>query len=517
LLEDQDGETAPQSRAYVVVWAVVVVAHVAAFWASTYPPLVDYPNHLSRAFILSRYDESASFHEAFVPDWKVTPYLGADLLMALLSFLDPRDAGRVVLSVCFVVFAAGCVLLGYALHGRRTWSSVAAAFVFLNPAFLYGFLSYILGLGLFLCTAAAFLRLSPARRPSFPVQLGLALLALLCYFCHLHAFTFLCLAVAALVAWRIWRREPWGRASALLLLLLPALVYHLLLMGSLERSLFVPHWGGVLNKLKGLDWVGVSVVPELDLVAAGLLMGVVLVSSRSGGLQKSGLGVALSALFLTTYFVLPVWPYGWSMDQRFLIPASVLLIVSLEPTLARPRRWLMAGALLALLGRPLCYGFNASRLSATIGEQVELLRTLPHASRVFPIVSARDQSLQNYELLAMRHVGHYATIEREAIVSTQFVSGVDWLPNWIFPLRWRSAPPVGQLSPDQALVQDIPWALIFRHSDFVYAYDLRPAHESVLRRNCRLLDRRGKGVLYGRCRPETRPAGSSVPARLGLG
>ena len=185
MLEDQDREVSPQSRTYVVVWALVVAAHVGALWASTYPPLVDYPNHLSRAFILSRYDESAAFHQAFVPDWKATPYLGADVLMALLSFLDPRDAGRVVLTVCFVVFAAGCILLAQALHGRRTWSGVAATFVFLNPAFLYGFLSFTLGLGVFLCTVTAFVRLSPDRRPSLLEQMGLSLLALLCYFCHL--------------------------------------------------------------------------------------------------------------------------------------------------------------------------------------------------------------------------------------------------------------------------------------------------------------------------------------------
>lgn len=497
--EDKDREAAPPRRLYAVVWAAVVVAHVGAFWASTYPPLVDYPNHLSRAFILHRYDESAAFREAFVPDWKATPYLGTDLLMAFLSFLDPRDAGRVVLTVCCLVFAAGCFLLGHALHGRRAWSSVAAMFVFLNPAFLYGFLNYTLGLGLFFCTAAVFVRLSPARRPSWRVQLGLSLLALLCYFCHLTAFVFLCLVVLGLVAWRIGRREPWVGAAPLLPPLLPPLVHHLLLMASLGRAHFVPSWSGTLNKLKGLDWAGASGVPELDFLAAGLLLAVVLVSSRSGGLQESRLGLALSALFAATYFVLPEFPRGWSVDRRFLIPGCVFLIVSLEPTLKHPWRWLMAGALCALLGRPLCYGLNASRLSATIAEQVELLRALPFASRVFPIVSARDRNMRPYDLLAMRHVAHYATIERAAILPTQFVSGVGWFATWLFPLRWRTVPRVGELAPDQMLVQDIPWALIFRHNDFVYAYDLRPAYESVLRRNCRVLDRRGKGVLYGPC------------------
>ena len=59
------------------------------------------------------------------------------------------------------------------------------------------------------------------------------------------------------------------------------------------------------------------------------------------------------------------------------------------------------------------------------------------------------------------------------------------------------------------LVQDVPWARIFRHYDFVYAYDLRPAYESVLRRNCRLVEGRGKGLLFGPCdvnpRPQTPP------------
>ena len=166
----------------------------------------------------------------------------------------------------------------------------------------------------------------------------------------------------------------------------------------------------------------------------------------------------------------------------------------------------MAATLFALLGRPIGYGFNSSRLSSTIAEQVELLRALPHASRVFPIVSARDRTLRPHDLLAMRHIGHYATIEREAILSTQFVSGVDWFPAWVFPLRWRSAPLVGQLSPDHTLVQDVPWDLIFRHNDFVYGYDLRPAYESVLRRSCLCSTVGGRESCTGAVRVESADA-----------
>lgn len=498
--QDLTPAAAGKGRTYVVVWAMVALAHVGAIWVSAYPPLLDYPNHLARAFILSHYDQSAVFREAFIPDWKPTPYLGADLLLVpLLSFLDPRDAGRVVLTFSFFLFGMGCGLLGRALHGRMTWGSVAATFVFLNPGFLFGFLNYTLGLGLFLCTAAVFLRVSPERRPSWRGQLRLLLLALLCYFCHLAAFALLCLVVGAVLARRILRGEPLDGLTALVPPLLPPLVYHLLLMASLGRSQLVPFWGGAMGKLKGLEWVGVSVVPELDLLVAGLLVGIVLVSSRSGGLEKSRLGLTLSALFSAIYLVFPEWLHGWGMDRRFLVPASVFLIVSLEPCLPRSWRWLMAGALLALLGRPLGFGVHSARLSATIAEQVELLRALPPASRVFPIVSARDRDVRPYDLLAIRHVAHYATIEREAILPTLFAGGGSRFPGWVFPLRWRIPPPVNELAPDQMLVQDIRWALIFRHHDFVYAYDLRPAYESVLRRHCRMLDRRGKGVLFGPC------------------
>jgi hypothetical protein len=496
---------APPGRPYVVVWASVVLAHVGSLWASVYPPFLDYPNHLARAFILNRYDESAAFREAFVPDWKPTPYLGADLLFeALLSFLDPLDAGRVVLSLSFVLFAVGCGLLGHALHGRATWSSVVAAFVFLNPGLLYGFLNYVLGLGLFFCSAAFFIRVSTGFRPSWHTGLGLTLLSLACYFCHLAAFVLLCVVVAIVLAVRMWRKESLAGAWVLLAPLLPPLAYHAILLAGLHRSQRMPFWGSAVSKLKGLEWLGVSVVPELDVLVAGLLVLIVITSSREGGLRTSRLGLTSSALFAAIYLVFPEWLHGWGMDRRFLVPASVFLIVSLEVSPRRSWRWLAAGALAALLARPLCLAATSVRLSATIAEQVELLRSLPAASRVFPIVFA-DREMRHFDGLAVRHIVHYATIESEAIVPTLFAGGGSRFQGWVFPLRWRIAPAVDELAPDQMLVQDVPWARIFRYHDFVYAYHLRPAYESVLRRNCRLVGGRGKGLLFGPCEVNPRP------------
>ena len=487
-------------RTYLVVWAIMALAHLGALWASVYPPLLDYPNHLARAFILNRYDESAAFREAFVPDWKPTPYLGADLLFeALLSFLDPLDAGRVVLSLSFVLFAVGCCLLGHALHGRATWSSIVAAFVFLNPGLLYGFLNYVLGLGLFFCAAAFFLRVSETPHRSWRTGLGLTLLSLACYFCHLAAFVLLCVVVGTILAWRLSRRESLVGAWVLLLPLLPPLAYHAILMAGLHKSQRMPFWGGAVSKLKGLEWLGASVVPELDFLVACVLVLIVIISAREGGLRTSRLGLATSALFAAIYLVFPEWLHGWGMDRRFLVPASVFLIVSLEVSPRHSWRWLALGALTALLARPLCLAATSARLSATIAEQVELLRSLPAASRVFPIVSARDREVRHFDMLAVRHVVHYATIEREVIAPTLFAGGGSRFQGWVFPLRWRIAPAVDELAPDQMLVQDVPWARIFQHYDFVYAYDLRPAYEGVLRRNCRLVEGRGKGLLFGPC------------------
>src|SRR5579863_34980 len=77
-------------------------------WAVAFSPLLDYPNHLARAFVLAHLNDSHfSFREFYRADWGAYPYLGMDASLALLSRLFPIEtAGRVYLSLCVLALPA---------------------------------------------------------------------------------------------------------------------------------------------------------------------------------------------------------------------------------------------------------------------------------------------------------------------------------------------------------------------------------------------------------------------------
>jgi hypothetical protein len=228
----------------------------------------------------------------------------------------------------------------------------------------------------------------------------------------------------------------------------------------------------------------------------------------------------LSGVLALLYAVFPEWLYGWAMDRRFLVPAGALLLLSLEPRLTRHGGWLAMAVMLGLLARPLALGASFARASRIIAEQVELFRSLPRHARVFPLVSENAPGVPYYDRAGLRHIGHYATLEREAILPTLFVGGSAYLSTWV-PLRWRTLPPVGEVPPHQVLVQDVPWNMVFLN-DYVYAYGVRSSYDRLLRSRCRVLGGRGLGVLFGPCAiqgtlaspPSASPPGAAAPGML---
>src|SRR5208283_1104016 len=77
-------------------------------WSVAFPPLLDYPNHLARAFVLLHlHDPHFSFSQWYRADWGLYPYLGMDASLAVLGRIFPIEmAGRVFLSLCALLLPA---------------------------------------------------------------------------------------------------------------------------------------------------------------------------------------------------------------------------------------------------------------------------------------------------------------------------------------------------------------------------------------------------------------------------
>ena len=81
---------------WLALFALSASSLVFPFLFVTEPPLLDYPNHLARTFILAHLNDPAfHFSEHYRADWKPYPFILWDVLMvALQQILPVESAGK---------------------------------------------------------------------------------------------------------------------------------------------------------------------------------------------------------------------------------------------------------------------------------------------------------------------------------------------------------------------------------------------------------------------------------------
>src|ERR1700690_1693390 len=113
-------------------------------WTVAFPPLLDYPNHLARAFVLAHLNDSRfSFPQFYRSDWGAYPYLGIDASLAVLGRLFPIEtAGRVYLSLCALALPAAAWFFLRQAQPDAEATSLWALLIAYNVFFLEGFLNF---------------------------------------------------------------------------------------------------------------------------------------------------------------------------------------------------------------------------------------------------------------------------------------------------------------------------------------------------------------------------------------
>jgi len=157
-------------------------------WIVRYPPLLDYPDHLARAFIIVHLKDPAyHFGSFYSTEWGPYPYLGMDLSLIGLQHLLPAEAaGRVLLSICVIaVPMAGWWFLRQANPGHDALALWALLLSY-DPFFLDGFVNFQLGLALCFVTLGFWLRY--LEKPTTLRWVTVLALAMCVYFTHLIAF-----------------------------------------------------------------------------------------------------------------------------------------------------------------------------------------------------------------------------------------------------------------------------------------------------------------------------------------
>jgi hypothetical protein len=469
-----------------IVLAILVAAPI---WIVTYPPLVDYPNHLARGYILYHLADVPDFAEHFETSYLTTPSLAMDgFMLALQPVCDVRLAGKLFLTLTLWLWLSGWHALGWAIHGRATWLALGGALFAYHSMFLYGFTNFSFGLGLFLWAAAAWMFWR--RAWSWPRLLLMTSLALGCYFSHMAAYLFLAGTVLAVTGWEALMQRKITRP--LLLGLLPILVpAAFFLRGGSGGGGIV--WNTLQGKLIGALCLlrGYDRRIDLAFIAATVVFAVLfLVWSRR--LQANG-GVLLAGLGCVVMFLVgPVEIFGGSpADARFLPPASALVVLSLDCELPRRKALGLLGTFLCLVVFRYCLIAAYWRtFDADLGEQVALFEHFPRGAKVYPIVRVAGDADEQKLGVASFHAINYAVLDRHIYVPHLLA-----FPGQQ-PLRYKTLPLAYHASAEQyPRPAEAEWNKVFAAYDYLWCYAVPAEDLAYLERHATLVAAQGGGVI----------------------
>jgi hypothetical protein len=449
------------SAAKVFRWAgmlLLAAMLLAPVWSVEFPPLLDYPNHLARAFVLAHLNDSHfSFQKFYEADWGAYPYLGMDASLAVLGRLFPIEtAGRVFLSLCALALpAAAWFFLRQAqpeAEAAWLWSLLIAYNVF----FLEGFLNFELSLAVGLLALGLWLHWLAKQGIGRWIAALVAFTAL--YFTHLLGFG---IAGLILISYLALSRKPlrdwlWSGALAV-----PGLVFYLHSSRvGLSAGKIVFH--GWEDKLDSLGMILHGYWPWLDWISlAALLVWFLAAWWRNPRFHLDRKWLAIAAFLFALFWIIPwMWGEGSDLDIRVL-PFLFVAILAVA-SVGRRGRILAAIPLVLFAVRTVSIEQHFQQAQPALTGLAHSFDAVPRDALVLPVVEGDEDPIER----PFTHFWAYGVIRR------------GWFSPYLMdapgetPMRisYSSYTPDGFWN----LVYDEPpdWQKVRNDYDYVWAYDV---------------------------------------------
>jgi hypothetical protein len=388
---------------------------------STILPLLDYPNHLARMYVLAHLPESATLQTYYAIDWHALPNLAMDATVPFLSRIVPLVwAGKIFVLATFLLLAGGTALLHRALFGRWTLWPCLAFLLLYNRVLLWGFLNYLFGVGLALCAFASWVALR--ERPAALRALVSAGLCIAIYFSHLVAYGVYGLLILGYEAGVLWRRRApliqWtGDLATAGLPFVPPLA--ILVLGGAGTGSGAISFGSPWRKLDLLFSVFDNYSRPFDVACFVLVIAALAFAFWRRWIRVEPSMALPLALLALTYLILPSQLFTASgADHRLPLVMALVGIAATEwvgPD-SLERRFL-AGTLVLFLLR---LGIVAANWHASDREYARALSafdTIPIGSR---IAVAHSSAALHAGGTPLAHLPVWAIAQREAFVPTLF-------------------------------------------------------------------------------------------------
>jgi hypothetical protein len=429
----------------LVCFSAAVLWMVWPLWATRYLPIEDLPQHLAAIRVLHSYrDPAFSFERYFELQLGQTQYLAYYVLTDALAYVvDLELANRlVVIATVAAIPIALWYLLG-ALERDRALALFALPLTY-NAHLILGFINFLMAIPAALCGLGLCAR--QCVQPTRTRAVLLALVAMLCFFCHVVPFAFLMLGACLLCAQRDVRA-----AAGSLMPLVPALLVGMWwgAQSAAGRATLTAAKGGdaasgavyqpapialrdLPNWLTDVFW-GTEGATALKSVGALVLVTLCLGLVRTFALRtwRQGDGAArlpagswlrllpLAPLAAAAYFVLPTgYAWIWPIAQRFPLLALLLLV----PVLPRPPRVALLPIGLALLGLGVQEQRVAQRAFASfeqseVGAFDEALAVIPPGRRVMGLIYNRGSQHVKFSPF-IHYVAYYQARKGGAVMFT---------------------------------------------------------------------------------------------------
>jgi hypothetical protein len=391
---------------------------------SDIPPLVDYPNHLARMYLLADLAQAPALQSFYAVAWRPVPNLAMDAVVPAMLHVMPLEwGGKAFLLLSFLLIAGGAATLHRALFSAWSpWPCLTFLLLY-GRILIWGFLGYLFALGLALFALAAWVALRE-RGLVARLILGVAT-SLILYFAHLMAFGVFALLMLGYEAGLLLRRWP-GTAVAVGVLaldglaLVPPLVVMLLTAESTMGGAI-----GFANPLRKVDLlfsVFDAYSRPFDIACFALAVAGLALAYRRRWLRLDPRLAIPLALLAIAYLVMPSQLFTASGADRRLPQVLALLLVAgsvWAAPRARLRRLYLGAALLLFLAR---MGFVFAAWGDSDRTYAALLPALDRVPRGGHLAVAYPPDAVNAEAIPLLHLPVLAVPRREAFVPTLFAA-----------------------------------------------------------------------------------------------
>ena len=173
---------------WITTFIILTASLAVPFFVVHEPPLLDYPNHLARTFVLSHiHDPAFTFSKYYQADWKPYPYILWDaVVVALQQFLPVETAGKLLLILNTALLPIAVAWFLWQANRTEIKLALLGCALSYYTLFLWGFTQYQLGVTLCFVMLGAWVWYT--RKPSVLRTAIFATICIATYLAHLLGF-----------------------------------------------------------------------------------------------------------------------------------------------------------------------------------------------------------------------------------------------------------------------------------------------------------------------------------------